>query len=303
MNVGAIDLICILLFIGAMGKSAQIFLHTWLPDAMEGPTPVSALIHAATMVTAGVFLVVRCSPIFEYSPLTLNIITIVGMTTAFFAATVALVQTDIKKIIAYSTCSQLGYMFFAAGVGAYHVAIFHLFTHAFFKALLFLGAGSVIHAVSDEQDMRKMGGVVKLLPFTYAMMFIGSLALIGFPFLTGFYSKDVILEVAYAKYTIGGNFAYWLGVLSALFTSYYSFRLLFLTFLGPVNSFKANLKDVHEAPQLMAWPLIILAFGSIFVGYMAKDMMISKYRFERNKARLELQELKDKYTHLKELEL
>jgi NADH-quinone oxidoreductase subunit L len=191
--IKSIDLICILLFIGAMGKSAQIFLHTWLPDAMEGPTPVSALIHAATMVTAGVFLVVRCSPIFEYSTLALNLITVIGMTTAFFAATVALVQTDIKKIIAYSTCSQLGYMFFAAGVGAYNVAMFHLFTHAFFKALLFLGSGSVIHSFNNEQNINNMGAVYKKLPYTYVLMIIGTLALTGFPFLSGFYSKDAII--------------------------------------------------------------------------------------------------------------
>jgi proton-translocating NADH-quinone oxidoreductase chain L len=274
MDTHALTTICLLLFVGAVGKSAQLGLHTWLPDAMEGPTPVSALIHAATMVTAGVFMIARCSPLFEYAPHALLVVTVVGAMTSFFAATTGVVQNDLKRVIAYSTCSQLGYMVFACGLSQYAVGVFHLMNHAFFKALLFLSAGSVIHALADEQDMRKMGGVVKLLPFTYAMMFIGSLALIGFPFLTGFYSKDVILEVAYAKYTIGGNFAYWLGVLSALFTSYYSFRLLFLTFLGPVNSFKANLKDVHEAPQLMAWPLIILAFGSIFVGYMAKDMMI-----------------------------
>ena len=199
ININAIDLICLLLFIGAMGKSAQILLHTWLPDAMEGPTPVSALIHAATMVTAGVFLVVRCSPIYEYSELALNVITIVGMSTAFFAATVALVQTDIKKIIAYSTCSQLGYMFFAAGVGAYNVAMFHLFTHAFFKALLFLGSGSVIHAFKDEQNINNMGGVYKKLPYTYTLMIIGTLAFTGFPFLSGFYSKDAIIEFAYLR--------------------------------------------------------------------------------------------------------
>ena len=186
-----IDLICLLLFIGAMGKSAQFLLHTWLPDAMEGPTPVSALIHAATMVTAGVFLVVRCSPIYEYSELALSVITLVGMTTAFFAATVALVQNDIKKIIAYSTCSQLGYMFFAAGVGAYNVAMFHLFTHAFFKALLFLGSGSVIHSLNEEQDIRNMGGLWKKMPYTWISMIIGTLALTGFPFLSGYYSKDL----------------------------------------------------------------------------------------------------------------
>ena len=215
INIKAIDLICILLFIGAMGKSAQIFLHTWLPDAMEGPTPVSALIHAATMVTAGVFLVVRCSPIFEYSPFTLNIITIVGMTTAFFAATVALVQTDIKKIIAYSTCSQLGYMFFAAGVGAYNVAMFHLFTHAFFKALLFLGSGSVIHSFKDEQDINHMGAVYKKLPYTWILMIIGTLALTGFPFLSGFYSKDAIIEFAYLKGNTAGYYAAGIGIFTA----------------------------------------------------------------------------------------
>ncbi len=199
LDLNLMTLICVFLFIGAMGKSAQFLLHTWLPDAMEGPTPVSALIHAATMVTAGVFLVVRCSPIFEYSQVALNLVTIVGMITALFAASVALVQNDIKKIVAYSTCSQLGYMFFAAGIGAYHVAMFHLFTHAFFKALLFLGAGSVIHAFKDEQDIRNMGGVRKKLPFTYVFMLLGTLALTGFPFLSGFYSKDAIIEFAYLK--------------------------------------------------------------------------------------------------------
>ena len=199
LEINLITLICVFLFIGAMGKSAQFLLHTWLPDAMEGPTPVSALIHAATMVTAGVFLVVRCSPIFEYSQAALNLVAIVGIITAIFAASVALVQNDIKKIVAYSTCSQLGYMFFAAGVGAYHVAMFHLFTHAFFKALLFLGAGSVIHAFQDEQDIRNMGGVRKKLPYTYIFMLLGTLALTGFPFLSGFYSKDAIIEFAYLK--------------------------------------------------------------------------------------------------------
>jgi len=270
----ALTTICILLFVGAVGKSAQLGLHTWLPDAMEGPTPVSALIHAATMVTAGVFMIARCSPIFEFAPQALLVVTCVGAMTSFFAATTGVVQNDLKRVIAYSTCSQLGYMVFACGISNYAVGVFHLMNHAFFKALLFLSAGSVIHALADEQDMRKMGGIVKLLPFTYSMMVIGSLALIGFPFLTGFYSKDVILEVAYAKYTISGNFAYWLGAISALFTSYYSFRLLFLTFLGPVNSFKNSLKNVHDAPILMAFPLIVLAFGSIFVGYLGKDMMI-----------------------------
>ena len=274
MNVGAIDLICILLFIGAMGKSAQIFLHTWLPDAMEGPTPVSALIHAATMVTAGVFLVVRCSPIFEYSPLTLNIITIVGMTTAFFAATVALVQTDIKKIIAYSTCSQLGYMFFAAGVGAYNVAMFHLFTHAFFKALLFLGSGSVIHSFKDEQNINQMGGVYKKLPYTYAFMIIGTLALTGFPFLSGFYSKDAIIEFAYLKGNTTGYYAAGIGILTAVLTSIYSWRLIFKTFHGDYNNKKTNINEMHESPLVMLLPLFILAIGAIFAGFLFKDLFI-----------------------------
>ena len=274
MNVGAIDLVCILLFIGAMGKSAQIFLHTWLPDAMEGPTPVSALIHAATMVTAGVFLVVRCSPIFEYSPLTLNIITIVGMTTAFFAATVALVQTDIKKIIAYSTCSQLGYMFFAAGVGAYNVAMFHLFTHAFFKALLFLGSGSVIHSFKDEQDINQMGGVYKKLPYTYAFMIIGTLALTGFPFLSGFYSKDAIIEFAYLKGNTTGYYAAGIGILTAVLTSIYSWRLIFKTFHGDYNNKKININEMHESPLVMLLPLFILAIGAIFAGFLFKDLFI-----------------------------
>ena len=274
IKVKAIDLICILLFIGAMGKSAQIFLHTWLPDAMEGPTPVSALIHAATMVTAGVFLIVRCSPIFEYSPLTLNIITVVGMTTAFFAATVALVQTDIKKIIAYSTCSQLGYMFFAAGVGAYNVAMFHLFTHAFFKALLFLGSGSVIHSFKDEQDINQMGAVYKKLPYTWVLMLIGTLALTGFPFLSGFYSKDAIIEFAYLKGNTTGYYAAGVGILTALLTSIYSWRLIFKTFHGSYNNKKIKIEEMHESPKVMLIPLIVLAIGAIFVGFLFKDLFI-----------------------------
>ena len=270
----SIDLICILLFIGAMGKSAQILLHTWLPDAMEGPTPVSALIHAATMVTAGVFLVVRCSPIFEYSPFTLNIITVVGMTTAFFAATIALVQTDIKKIIAYSTCSQLGYMFFAAGVGAYNVAMFHLFTHAFFKALLFLGSGSVIHSFKDEQDINQMGAVYKKLPYTWILMIIGTLALTGFPFLSGFYSKDAIIEFAYLKGNTVGYYASGIGILTALLTSIYSWRLIFKTFHGTYNNQKLKIEEMHESPMVMLIPLIILAIGAIFAGFLFKDLFI-----------------------------
>jgi len=274
LEVKAIDLICLLLFIGAMGKSAQILLHTWLPDAMEGPTPVSALIHAATMVTAGVFLVVRCSPIYEYSPLILNLITIVGMTTAFFAATVALVQTDIKKIIAYSTCSQLGYMFFAAGVGAYNVAMFHLFTHAFFKALLFLGSGSVIHAFKDEQNINNMGGVWKKLPYTYSLMIIGTLALTGFPFLSGFYSKDAIIEFAYLKGNTTGYLAAGIGIFTAFLTSIYSWRLIFKTFHGEYNNKEINIEETHESPLVMLVPLIVLSIGSIFAGILFKDLFI-----------------------------
>jgi len=270
----AIDLICILLFIGAMGKSAQIFLHTWLPDAMEGPTPVSALIHAATMVTAGVFLVVRCSPIFEYSPLTLNIITIIGMTTVFFTATIALVQTDIKKIIAYSTCSQLGYMFIAAGVGAYNVAMFHLFTHAFFKALLFLGSGSVIHSFKGEQNINEMGAVYKKLPYTWILMIIGTLALTGFPFLSGFYSKDAIIEFAYLKGNTLGYYAAGIGIFTALLTSVYSWRLIFKTFHGTYNNKKIKINEMHESPMIMLLPLIVLSIGAIFSGFLFKDLFI-----------------------------
>jgi len=270
----SIDLICILLFLGAMGKSAQIFLHTWLPDAMEGPTPVSALIHAATMVTAGVFLVVRCSPIYEYSELALNIITVIGMSTAFFAATIALVQTDIKKIIAYSTCSQLGYMFFATGVGAYNVAMFHLFTHAFFKALLFLGAGSVIHSFKDEQDIEKMGGVYKKIPYTYALMLVGTLALTGFPFLSGFYSKDAIIEFAYLRGNVTGIYAAGIGIVTAMLTAIYSWRLFFKTFHGNYNNQEVKYEKIHESPAVMILPLIVLGLGSIFAGFFFKDLLI-----------------------------
>ena len=274
MKVNAIDLICLLLFVGAMGKSAQILLHTWLPDAMEGPTPVSALIHAATMVTAGIFLVVRCSPIYEYSELALNVITIVGMSTAFFAATVALVQTDIKKIIAYSTCSQLGYMFFAVGVGAYNVAMFHLFTHAFFKALLFLGSGSVIHAFKNEQNINYMGGVWKKLPFTYGLMIIGTLALTGFPFLSGFYSKDAIIEFAYLKGNTTGYYAAGIGIFTALLTSIYSWRLMFKTFHGKFNNKDIKIEETHESPIVMLIPLILLSLGAIFAGFAFKELFV-----------------------------
>ena len=274
VGVNAVDLICLLLFIGAMGKSAQFFLHTWLPDAMEGPTPVSALIHAATMVTAGVFLVVRCSPIYEYSELALSVITVIGMVTAIFAASVALVQTDIKKIIAYSTCSQLGYMFFAAGVGAYNVAMFHLFTHAFFKALLFLGSGSVIHSFKDEQDINLMGGVWKKLPYTYALMIIGTLALTGFPFLSGFYSKDAIIEFAYLRGNSVGMYAAYVGIFTAFLTSIYSWRLIFKTFHGSYNNSNVKIESMHESPPVMLIPLVILSIGAIFVGMVFKDLFI-----------------------------
>ena len=274
ITFNAVDLICLLLFIGAMGKSAQILLHTWLPDAMEGPTPVSALIHAATMVTAGVFLVVRCSPIYEYSDLALNIITIVGMSTAFFAATVALVQNDIKKIIAYSTCSQLGYMFFATGVGAYNVAMFHLFTHAFFKALLFLGSGSVIHAFKDEQNINNMGGVWKKLPYTYSLMIIGTLALTGFPFLSGFYSKDAIIEFAYLRGNTTGYYAAGIGIFTAFLTSIYSWRLIFKTFHGEYNNKEIKIGETHESPIVMLIPLVLLSIGAIFAGFLFKELFI-----------------------------
>ena len=266
-KINVIELIAILLFIGAMGKSAQIGLHTWLPDAMEGPTPVSALIHAATMVTAGVFLVCRMSPLLEFAPFALNVITIVGAMTAIFAATIGLTQFDIKRVIAYSTCSQLGYMFFAAGVSAYPASMFHLTTHAFFKALLFLGAGSVIHAMSDEQDMRKMGGIWKKIPITYALMWIGSLALAGIPFFAGYYSKDLILEAAWAASSNSGYFAFWLGCLAAFLTAFYSWRLLLLTFHGNFNSSKEVLDHVHESPIVMLIPLFVLALGAIFSGW------------------------------------
>ncbi len=270
----ALTLICVFLFIGAMGKSAQFLLHTWLPDAMEGPTPVSALIHAATMVTAGVFLVVRCSPLFEYSQFAMNIVAIFGMITALFAASVALVQNDIKKIIAYSTCSQLGYMFFAAGVGAYHIAMFHLFTHAFFKALLFLGAGSVIHAFKEEQDITKMGGVWKKIPYTMILMLIGTLALTGFPFLSGFYSKDAIIEFAYLKGSSIGYYASSVGVFTAFLTAIYSWRLFFKTFFGNYNNKSLPINKTHESPLVMLIPLIILAVGAITAGYLFKNLFI-----------------------------
>ena len=269
-----ITYICVFLFIGAMGKSAQLFLHTWLPDAMEGPTPVSALIHAATMVTAGVFLVVRCSPLFEYSDVSKDLIILIGASTAFFAATIGLVQNDIKKIIAYSTCSQLGYMFFAAGVGAYHIAIFHLFTHAFFKALLFLCAGSVIHSLNDEQDITKMGGIYKKIPFTYIFMIIGTLAITGFPFLSGFYSKDAILEAAYFSNSFFGGYATVIGVLTAMLTSIYSWRLIYKTFHGKYRGEIDKFKNIHESPLVILIPLFLLTIGAALSGFVFKDLFI-----------------------------
>ncbi len=277
MEFNAIELIAALLFIGAMGKSAQFVLHVWLPDAMEGPTPVSALIHAATMVTAGVFLVCRASSIYEAAPITSGFITAMGAFTALFAATVALVQNDIKRVIAYSTCSQLGYMFFAAGVGAYSAAMFHLFTHAFFKALLFLCAGSVIHALHHEQDMRKMGGIRKKVPITYAAMIVGTLAItgIGIPAIeakigfAGFFSKDAIIEAAYSAGIAGsgsGSFAFWVGITAALMTSFYSWRLIFMTFHGDYRGDKHTFDHAHESPKVMLVPLALLSLGAILAG-------------------------------------
>lgn len=278
-EIHSITLIGILLFVGAVGKSAQLGLHTWLPDAMEGPTPVSALIHAATMVTAGVFLLIRFSPLIEFSSKVLFILIIFGSLTAFFAAMTGVFQHDLKKVIAYSTCSQLGYMVFSCGMSCYDVSLFHLTNHAFFKALLFLSAGSVIHAVANEQDMRRMGSLCKLLPLTYSLMLIGSLALAGFPFLTGFYSKDFILELTQ---TFSYNnidmtyisFACWLGNLSVFFTAFYSFRLIYLTFLNNTNMNRISFSSVHEASSIMSLPLIILGLGSLFIGYIGKDLFI-----------------------------
>jgi NADH-quinone oxidoreductase subunit L len=271
---GALTAVCLLLFMGAMGKSAQVPLHTWLPDAMEGPTPVSALIHAATMVTAGVFMLARLSPIFELSHTALLVVTIVGMITAFFAATVGLVQNDIKRVIAYSTCSQLGYMFVALGLGFYSAAIFHLFTHAFFKALLFLGSGSVIHAVSDEQDMRRMGGLRKHIPATYWMMVIGTIALtgVGIPGTyigtAGFFSKDAIIEGAFVGHNAAAAIAFVTLTLAAMFTSFYSWRLIFMTFHGKPRASADVMHHVHESPPVMLVPLYILAVGALFAGFL-----------------------------------
>ena len=263
-EIHALTLIGCLLFIGAIGKSAQVGLHTWLPDAMEGPTPVSALIHAATMVTAGVFLLARVSPLLAYAPFALQVVTVLGATTAILGAVTGLTQNDMKRVIAYSTCSQLGYMMFAAGVGAYSVALYHMVIHAFFKALLFLCAGSVIHAIGGEQDMRKMGGLAKILPLTYTCMMIGSLALVGFPYLGAFYSKDLVLEAAYTRGMTTGLLAYFLGIFAAFCTSYYSFRLVFLVFWGSPRTQKAGLTGAHEGSWPILIPLLVLSFCTIF---------------------------------------
>ncbi|HEY6980585.1 NADH-quinone oxidoreductase subunit L [Reyranella sp.] len=278
MDLPALETACILLFIGAMGKSAQLGLHTWLPDAMEGPTPVSALIHAATMVTAGVFMVCRLSPLFELAPVASQVVTLIGAATAFFAATIGLTQFDIKRVVAYSTCSQLGYMFFAAGVGAYSAAMFHLMTHAFFKALLFLGSGSVITCLHHEQDMRKMGGVREKAPQTFWLMWIGTLSLsgIGVPFIlghgigfAGFHSKDSILEAAYGAGTDVGYIAYWLGIVGAFMTAFYSTRLMFMTFYGKYRGDHHTWEHAHESPAVMLIPLYVLAAGAVAAGFVA----------------------------------
>jgi len=276
----AINLICALLFVGAMSKSAQLGLHTWLPDATECPTPVSALIHAATMVIAGVFMVARMSPLYEYAEPVREFITVLGAMTAFVAATIAMTQFDIKRVIAYSTISQLGYMFFALGVSAYGAAMFHLFTHAFFKALLFLGAGSVIHAMSGEQDMRKMGGLYRLIPRTYIMMWIGNLALVGVPFFAGYYSKEIILESSYAAHSFVGQFAYWVGIAAAFMTAFYSWRLLFLTFHGKSRASHHVLENVRESSLDMLAPLYFLAAGAVCAGWWGYDFFVGEYRFD-----------------------
>lgn len=272
----AITLASLMLFFGAMGKSAQIGLHTWLPDAMEGPTPVSALIHAATMVTAGVYLVVRLSPLLEYAPLAREVITVVGAATALITATIACVQNDIKRIIAYSTCSQLGYMFMAAGLSGYSASMFHLTTHAFFKALLFLGAGSVIHAMSDEHNIQKMGGIWRYIPVTYAIMWVGSLALAGIPFFAGFYSKDLIIEVDWVSFLPVGKIAFACGLAGAFLTGFYAWRLLLLTFQGKPKADDAVMGHIHEAPLLMLLPLFVLSVGSLFSGSLLDKLFVGE---------------------------
>nr|SYZ47132.1 0e4315bb-d132-4d5a-aa67-7e5f9936a19d [Plasmodiophora brassicae] len=273
-NVNGLLMIGLFLFVGVVGKSAQLGLHTWLPSAMEGPTPVSALIHAATMVTAGIFLIIRCSEFFEYVDFILVCLVLLGALTAFFAATVGLFQNDLKRVIAYSTCSQLGYMAFSCGLSAYSVAFFHLVNHGYFKALLFLSAGSVIHGFSDEQDLRRMGGLGKVYPLTYCSILIGSFALMGFPFLSGFYSKDLILEITFIQHTVASFFVYCLGVFSAFFTAFYSFRVIYLTFIVPTNSTRQFILRIHESPLLIIIPLCILSMGSVFSGFLLKDMFI-----------------------------
>ena len=275
-QLDTLTVICLLLFVGAMGKSAQFLLHTWLPDAMEGPTPVSALIHAATMVTAGVFMVARLSPLFELAPLASQVVIGIGAITAFFAATVGVAQNDIKRVIAYSTCSQLGYMFVALGVGAYSAGIFHLFTHAFFKALLFLGAGSVIHAMHDEQDLRKMGGLRKGIPATFWMMIIGTLALTGFPFTAGYFSKDMIIEASHAAHGEVAHYAFIALVVAAFLTSFYSWRLVFMAFFGEARHDEETAKHIHESPLVMLIPLGILALGALVAGYFGKAYFIGE---------------------------
>jgi NADH-quinone oxidoreductase subunit L len=279
-QVPALTLACILLFVGAMGKSAQLGLHTWLPDAMEGPTPVSALIHAATMVTAGVYMVARLSPMFEYAPAALAVVGVIGGTTCMFAASIGMAQNDIKRVIAYSTCSQLGYMFFAAGVSAYSAAMFHLFTHAFFKALLFLCAGSVIHSMSGEQDMRRMGGLWKKIPITYVLMWIGSLSLAGIPPFSGFFSKDSILAAAWASETAVGRYSFCLGAFTAFLTAFYSWRLLIMTFHGTSRADHETQHHIHESPWVMLAPLFVLAAGAIGAGWLADSFFVGEGREE-----------------------
>ena len=274
INEMVLTIIGLLFLLAAMGKSAQLGLHMWLPDAMEGPTPVSALIHAATLVTAGVYLLLRSSPLLEYAPTALVAITWVGAVTAFFAATTGLLQNDIKRVIAYSTCSQIGYLFMAVGISQYSVALFHLVNHAFFKAVLFLAAGGVLHSIADQQDMRRLGGLIHLLPFTYTIILIGSLSLMAIPFMTGFYSKDLILESGYAQYALSGHIVYWLGTMTAMITAFYSFRLISITFLTTANAPKGDYEHTHEQPLVVMIPLIILALMSIFFGYVAKDSFV-----------------------------
>ncbi len=279
-HVDALTVSCLLLFMGAMGKSAQIGLHTWLPDAMEGPTPVSALIHAATMVTAGVFMLCRLSPLFEAAPQVLEFVAIVGALTAVIAATIGMTQWDIKRVIAYSTMSQLGYMFFAIGISAYGAAMFHLMTHAFFKSLLFLGAGSVIHALSGEQDLRKMGGIWRKVPITTLLIWIGSLALAGIPFFAGYYSKDIILESTWAAHSSVGEFAWAAGMIAALMTAFYSWRLIFLTFNGPSRADVHALEHAHESPPSMMIPMLILSVGAMLSGWYAYDQFVGEAHHE-----------------------